>query len=36
MKKYHQNIDWRKIMKGPEMDDVNDMRTDHYNQAEIK
>lgn len=32
MKKYHQNIDWRKIMKGPEMDDVDDMRADHYNQ----
>ncbi len=32
MKKYHRPIDWRKIMKGPEMDDVNDMRADHYNQ----
>jgi len=32
MKKYNRNIDWRKIMKGPEMDDVKDMRADHYNQ----
>ena len=32
MKKYNRNIDWRKIMKGPEMDDVDDMRADHYNQ----
>ncbi|MEO6732211.1 MAG: alkaline phosphatase family protein [Ferruginibacter sp.] len=32
MKKYNRKIDWRKIMKGPEMDDVNDMRADHYNQ----
>jgi hypothetical protein len=32
MKKYNRTIDWRKVMKGPEMDDVNDMRADHYNQ----
>ncbi len=32
MKKYNRNIDWRKIMKGPEMDDVEDMRAEHYNQ----
>ena len=32
MKKYNRSMDWRKIMKGPEMDDVKDMRADHYNQ----
>lgn len=32
MTKYNRNIDWRKIMKGPEMDDVEDMRAEHYNQ----
>jgi YVTN family beta-propeller protein len=32
MKKYNRSIDWRKIMKGPDMDDVDDMRADHYNQ----
>ena len=30
MKKYHRNIDWKKIMKGPDMDDESDMRKDHY------
>lgn len=30
MKKYKRSIDWRKIMKGPDMDDVDDMRRDHY------
>ncbi len=32
MRKYHQEVDWRKIMKGPEMDDMKDMREDHYRQ----
>jgi YVTN family beta-propeller protein len=32
MKKYNRNIDWRKIMKGPGMDDVEEMRTQHYKQ----
>ncbi|MBC7687665.1 MAG: bifunctional YncE family protein/alkaline phosphatase family protein [Aquabacterium sp.] len=32
MKKYNRDIDWHKIMKGPEMDDVDDMRADHYRQ----
>jgi YVTN family beta-propeller protein len=32
MKKYNRGIDWKKIMKGPEMDGCNDMRADHYNQ----
>jgi len=26
MKKYHRNIDWRKIMQGPEMDKVTDIK----------
>lgn len=30
MKKYNRTIDWRKIMQGPEMDDVDDMRKNHY------
>ncbi len=29
MKKFKRNIDWRKILKGPEMDDEDDMRKDH-------
>ena len=32
MKKCNRNIEWRKTMKGPEMDDVKDMRADYYNQ----
>lgn len=32
MKRYHRGIDWRKIMKGPEMDDEDDMKRDHYQQ----
>ncbi len=36
MKKYNRPLDWRKIMKGPEMDDVDDMRRDHYLQKESK
>ena len=30
MKKYKRNIDWRAIMKGPEMDDVDDIKKAHY------
>ncbi|MDH4461004.1 MAG: hypothetical protein QE277_06245, partial [Flectobacillus sp.] len=26
MKKYHRNIDWKKVMKGPDMDDVDDIK----------
>ncbi|MEI7733825.1 MAG: phosphoesterase [Ferruginibacter sp.] len=26
MQKYHRSIDWRKILQGPEMDDVDDMK----------
>ena len=32
MKRYNRNIDWRKIIKGPEMDDEDDQRKDHYNK----
>ena len=36
MKKYHRNIDWRKIMQGPDMDDEDDMRKNHYKQTKGK
>ncbi len=26
MKKYHRNLDWKKILKGPDMDDVDDIK----------
>ncbi|HXB35502.1 MAG TPA: bifunctional YncE family protein/alkaline phosphatase family protein [Puia sp.] len=32
MKKYNRTIDWKKIEKGPEMDDEDDMRRAHYEQ----
>jgi hypothetical protein len=32
MKKYNRTIDWRKVEKGPEMDDEDDMRAEHYKQ----
>ena len=32
MKKYKTTIDWNKILKGPEMDKLEDMRADHYRQ----
>lgn len=32
MKKYKTTIDWNKIIKGPEMDKLEDMRADHYLQ----
>ncbi|MFD2573587.1 phosphoesterase [Spirosoma soli] len=32
MKPYKKNFDWRKIQKGPEMDDRADQRADHYRQ----
>ncbi len=31
MKRYNKNIDWRKIEKGPDMDDENHERADHKN-----
>ncbi len=36
MKKYHRNIDWRKIMQGPDMDDEDDMRKNHYKTTKGK
>jgi hypothetical protein len=33
MKKYHRSINWRKIMKGPDMDDEDEIRTNHYKQS---
>lgn len=32
MKRYNKEIDWRKIMQGPEMDNEEEQRTDHYQQ----
>jgi hypothetical protein len=34
MAKYHKTIDWRKIEKGPDMDDVDDMRETHYGKKD--
>jgi hypothetical protein len=31
MKKYNRDIDWRKIMQGPAMDDEADQRSRHKN-----
>ncbi len=36
MKKYNRGIDWRKVMKGPEMDDEDDMRKNHYKEQNSK
>jgi DNA-binding beta-propeller fold protein YncE len=33
MKKYYRSINWRKIMKGPDMDDEDEIRTNHYKQS---
>jgi len=32
MKRYHRSIDWRKIEKGPDMDDEKEQREEHYRQ----
>ena len=32
MDRYDRNIDWRKIMQGPKMDDEDEQRQDHYKQ----
>jgi DNA-binding beta-propeller fold protein YncE len=32
MKKYNRSINWRKIMQGPEMDNEDEQRADHYKQ----
>ena len=36
MKPYKKPFDWRKIQKGPDMDDRADQRADHYRQQEEK
>ena len=32
MKRYHRDIDWRKVEAGPDMDDEDEIKADHYNQ----
>lgn len=32
MKRYHQDFDWRKVERTVDMDDADDIRTEHYNQ----
>jgi hypothetical protein len=32
MNRYNKNIDWRKIIQGPKMDDEDEQRADHYNK----
>ncbi len=32
MKRYNRKIDWRKVLKGPEMDDEDELRKEHYQQ----
>ena len=36
MKKYKTDVDWRKVMKGPDMDDEDEIRKDHYKQTKVK
>ena len=36
MKQYKRTIDWRKIEKGPEMDDEDEIRKNHYNITPTK
>ena len=36
MKKYNRSVDWRKVMQGPDMDDEDDMRKNHYKQTKGK
>ena len=36
MKKYHKTIDWRKIEQGPEIDNEDDARANHYKELERK
>ena len=35
MKRYNRSIDWRKVMKGPEMDDEDELRKEHYKQQGV-
>jgi hypothetical protein len=30
MKKYNKTLDWKKIQKGPAMDDAGEIRENHY------
>jgi len=32
MKRYNRDVDWKAVMKGPEMDDEDDMRKTHYSK----
>jgi YVTN family beta-propeller protein len=32
MKKYHRDIDWRKVLPGPDMDDEDEIKAEHYHQ----
>ena len=32
MKRYNKTIDWRKVEKGPDLDDEEELRKDHYQQ----
>lgn len=36
MKRYHKTIDWKKIEKGPDMDDESDMRRNHHTDFDKK
>jgi hypothetical protein len=33
MKKYNRTIDWRKVLQGPDMDDENELRIEHYKKT---
>jgi DNA-binding beta-propeller fold protein YncE len=35
MKRYNRKIDWRKVLKGPEMDDEDELRKEHYQQNRV-
>lgn len=35
MKRYNRTIDWTKIKKGPELDDEDDLRKEHYLQQKV-
>jgi arylsulfatase A-like enzyme len=35
MKRYNRKIDWRKVLKGPDMDDEDEMRKEHYQQHQV-
>lgn len=35
MKRYNRNIDWRKVLKGPDMDDEDALRREHYSEQKV-